>query len=241
VWSTFCDWYIEAAKQGLYADEGDTKETTQEVLLYVLTGMLKLLHPYMPFITEEVYSYLPNVDGMLISASWPEVKPEYDFTEEAARMEGVMEVIRAVRNLRSEMNVQPGRRATLILKPHDGWRDALASAEGYFKRLASASGIELIDAGAANPEKSASVVTEPCELFIPLGELVDVEKELKRLAKDLKGLEGEIARATKMLGNPGFVSKAPAHLVEAEKEKLETNKKLLEKLKARIAEMESLR
>ena len=241
VWSTFCDWYIEAAKQGLYAEEGDTKETTREVLLYVLTGMLKLLHPYMPFITEEVYSYLPNAEGMLISARWPEVKPEYDFVDEAARMEGIMEVIRAVRNLRAEMNVQPGRRATLILKPHDGWKDALVSAEGYFKRLASASGIELIDAAANNPEKSASVVTEPCELFIPLGELVDVEKELKRLAKDLKGLTGEIARATNMLANPGFVSKAPAHLVEAEKEKLETNKKLLEKLEARIAEMESLR
>ena len=241
VWSTFCDWYIEIAKQGLYAEEGDVKSTTQEVLLYVLTGMLKLLHPYMPFITEEVYSYLPNVDGMLISARWPEVKPEYDFTAEAARMEGVMEVIRAVRNLRAEMNVQPGRRATLILKPHEGWREALRGAEGYFKRLASASGIELLDASAPNPEKSASVVTETCELFIPLGELVDVAKELKRLAKDLKGLMGEIARATGMLGNPGFVSKAPAHLVAAEKEKLNTNKLLLEKLRARIAEMESLK
>ena len=156
-------------------------------------------------------------------------------------MEGVMEVIRAVRNLRAEMNVQPGRRATLILKPHEGWREALRGAEGYFKRLASASGIELLDASAPNPEKSASVVTETCELFIPLGELVDVAKELKRLAKDLKGLMGEIARATGMLGNPGFVSKAPAHLVAAEKEKLNTNKLLLEKLRARIAEMESLK
>jgi valyl-tRNA synthetase len=241
VWSTFCDWYIEAAKQGLYAEEGDTKETTQEVLLYVLTGMLKLLHPYMPFITEEVYSYLPNVDGMLISARWPEPKPEYDFPAEAARMEGVMEVIRAVRNLRAEMNVQPGRKATLILKPHAGWADALKSAEGFFKRLANASGLEILDAHAENPEKSASAVTEPCELFMPLGELVDVDKELKRLAKDLKGLEGEIARAEKMLGNPGFVSKAPAQLVENEKEKLNTNRGLLEKLNARISEMESLK
>ena len=241
VWSTFCDWYIEASKQGLYAEEGDMKETTQEVLLYVLTGMLKLLHPYMPFITEEVYSYLPNAEGMLIKAAWPEVKPEFDFVEDAARMEGIMDVIRAVRNLRAEMNVQPGRKATLMLKPHEGWADALASAEGYFKRLANASGVELLDAHAANPEKSASAVVEACELFMPLGELVDVEKELKRLAKDLKGLEGEIARAEKMLSNPGFVSKAPANLVAAEKEKLETNKGLLEKLKARIAEMESLR
>jgi len=253
VWSTFCDWYIEMAKQGLYAEEGDVKETTQEVLLYVLTGMLKLLHPYMPFITEEVYSYLPKAvlpeaklsahgaEGMLIKAAWPEVKPEYDFPEEAARMEGIMDVIRAVRNLRAEMNVQPGRKATLILKPHAGWADALKSAEGFFKRLANASGIELLDARAVNPDKSASAVAEPCELFMPLGELVDVEKELKRLAKDLKGLQGEIARAVKMLANPGFLGKAPAQLVENEKEKLATNRGLLEKLMARIAEMESLR
>ena len=221
--------------------KGDVKETTQEVLLYVLTGMLKLLHPYMPFITEEVYSYLPNVEGMLITAKWPEVKSELDFAEDAARMEGIMEVIRAVRNLRAEMNVQPGRKATLMLKPHAGWADALASAEGYFKRLANASSLEMLDAHAANPEKSASAVTEACELFMPLGELVDVDKELKRLAKDLKGLEGEIARAEKMLSNPGFVNKAPAQLVEAEKEKLATYRGLLTKLNARIAEMESLR
>ena len=241
VWSTFCDWYIEMAKQGLYAEEGDVKETTREVLLYVLTGMLKLLHPYMPFITEEVYSYLPGAEGMLISAKWPEIRPEYDFPEDAVRMEGIMEVIRAVRNLRAEMNVQPGRKATLMLKPHAGWAEALSAAEGYFKRLANASGLEMLDAHAPNPEKSASAVAEPCELFMPLGELVDVDKELKRLAKDLKGLEGEIARAEKMLSNPGFVGKAPAQLVEAEKEKLATNRGLLQKLNARIAEMESLK
>ena len=152
-----------------------------------------------------------------------------------------MDVIRAVRNLRAEMNVQPGRKATLKLKPHEGWRDALISAEGYFKRLANASGLEMLDAHAVNPDKSASAVAEPCELFMPLGELVDVDKELKRLSKDLKGLEGEIARATNMLNNPGFVGKAPAQLVEAEREKLATNQALLAKLQARIAEMESLK
>ena len=146
-----------------------------------------------------------------------------------------------IRNLRAEMNVAPAKRATLILKPHEGWRDALASAEGYFKRLAGASNVEFIDAGAANPEKSASAVTAPCELFIPLGELVDVEKELARLEKDLKNVEGEIARANGKLNNAGFVAKAPAELVEREKEKLATNQGLLEKLKARIAEMEALR
>ena len=241
IWSTFCDWYIEMAKQGLYAEDGETKRTTQEVLLYVLTGILKLLHPYMPFITEEVYGYLPGAEGMLIRASWPECKPEYDFTEEADRMEGVMEVIRAIRNLRAEMNVAPGKRATLILKPHEGWKDALLSADGYFKRLAGASSVETIEAGAENPPKSASAVTGPCELFIPMGELVDVEKELARLEKDLKNAEGEVARANGKLNNEKFVAKAPANLVEAEKEKLVAAQSKVEKLKARIAEMEALR
>ncbi len=241
VWSDFCDWYIEIAKQGLYAEDGDVKKTTQEVLLHVLTGILKLLHPYIPFITEELYSYLPNAEGMLISSSWPVCDAAYDFVEDASRFEGVMEVIRSIRNLRAEMNVAPSKRATLILKPQDGWKDALAAADGYFKRLAGASNVEFIAADAANPEKSASAVTVPCEYYIPLGELVDVEKEIARLTKDLKNVEGEIARAQGKLNNQGFVAKAPAALIEKEKEKLATNEGLLEKLKARIAEMEALR
>ena len=241
MWSNFCDWYIELAKQGLNSGDEQRKKATQEVLYYVLLGTLKLLHPYIPFVTEEVYSYLPGVEGMLITARWPEVRPEYDFPAEATRMEGVMEVIRTVRNLRAEMNVAPGRRATLLLKPHEGWKDALAAAEGYFRRLAFASAVEILPADASNPEKSASAVTGPCELFMPLGELVDVEKEIARLQKDKKNVEGEIARAQGKLNNQGFVSKAPAHLIEQEKQKLETNKGLLVKLDARIAEMEALR
>ena len=241
VWSNFCDWYIELAKQGLNSGDAKRKKATQEVLYEVLLGTLKLLHPYIPFVTEEVYSYLPGVEGMLITARWPEARPEFDFPEETARMEGVMEVIRTVRNLRAEMNVAPGRRATLLLKPHAGWKDALAAAEGYFRRLAFASAVEILPADAPNPEKSASAVTGPCELFMPLGELVDVEKEIARLQKDRKNVEGEIARAQGKLNNQGFVSKAPAHLIEQEKQKLETNKGLLVKLEARIAEMEALR
>ena len=241
IWSTFCDWYIEMAKQGLYADDGEAKRTTQEVLLYVLTGTLKLLHPYMPFITEEVFGYLPGHKGMLITSQWPEAKPEYDFPAEADRMEGVMEVIRAIRNLRAEMNVAPGRKATLMLKPHEGWSDALLAADGYFKRLAGASAVELLAADAPNPAKSASAVCDPCELFIPLGELVDVDKELARLEKDLKSAEGEVQRAEGKLSNEKFVAKAPANLVEAEKEKLTAARARVEKLKSRIAEMEALK
>ena len=240
VWSNFCDWYIELAKQGLNGGDEKCKKATQEVLYYVLLGTLKLLHPYIPFVTEEVYGYLPGVEGMLITARWPEICPEYDFPAEAARMEGVMEVIRTVRNLRAEMNVAPGRRATLILKPHEGWGEALAAAEGYFRRLAFASAVEVLGADAPNPEKSASAVTGPCELFMPLGELVDVDKEIARLEKDKKNVEGEIARAQGKLDNPGFVAKAPAHLIEQEKQKLETNRGLLVKLEARIEEMRAL-
>ena len=241
VWSNFCDWYIELAKQGLNGGDAARKKATQEVLYYVLVGTLKLLHPYIPFVTEEVYGYLPGVEGMLITARWPEIHPEYDFPADAERMEGVMEVIRTVRNLRAEMNVAPGRRATLLLKPHEGWGEALSAAEGYFRRLAFASAVEILAADAPNPEKSASAVTGPCELFMPLGELVDVEKEIARLEKDRKNVEGEIARAQGKLNNQGFVSKAPAHLIEQEKEKLETNKGLLVKIEARIAEMQQLR
>jgi len=211
------------------------------VLHYVLVGILKLLHPYMPFITEEIYSYLPGIDGMLITSQWPEIKAEYDFETEAAQMEGIMEIVRTIRNMRAEMNVAPGRRASLILRPHDGWNEALSSAEGYFTRLAGASSLTILAEGDANPEKSASAVTGACELFMPLGELVDIEKELARLEKDRKNLENEINRANGKLNNAGFIAKAPAHLVEQEKVKLETNKQLLEKLQERIKEMEALR
>lgn len=241
VWSNFCDWYIEMAKQALNGNDAKRKNATQQVLYYVLSETLKLLHPYIPFVTEEVYGNLPGVNGMLISAQWPIMRDEYDFPAETAQMEGVMEVIRTVRNLRAEMNVTPGRRARLILKPHQGWADALKSAEGYFLRLAYASGVELIDPAAANPEKSASSVTGPCELFMPLGELVDIEKEIARLEKDRKNAEAEIARANGKLSNPGFVSKAPQNLIALEKEKLAANRGLLEKITARISEMEALR
>ena len=152
-----------------------------------------------------------------------------------------MEIIRAIRNLRAEMNVAPGKKATLILRPREGWKDALIAADGYFKRLAGASAVEMITADDPNPAKSASAVAESCELYIPLGELVDIEKELARLDKDLKNAEGEVKRAHGMLNNEKFVSKAPAHLVEAEKEKLVAAQSKVDLLKARITEMEALR
>ena len=207
----------------------------------MLTGTLKLLHPYMPFITEELYSYLPGHEGMIINSRWPEAKAEFDFDEEAADMEAIMEVIRAARNLRAEMKVNASKKATLILRPAGNLAEAFKKSEGYFFRLASASSVEYLADGDANPEKSASAVTPGASLFIPLGELVDIDKEIARLTKDLDNAMNEVKRSENKLANEGFVAKAPAQLIEAEKAKVEKNNALAQSIKDRIAELESLR
>ena len=236
-WSEFCDWYIELAKSRLNGDDPVAKKAVQGVLLYVLEGLLKLLHPFMPFLTEQVYKFLPGSEGFLMLKSWPEVKPELDFPDEEAKMEGVMEVIRTIRNLRAEMNVAAGKRTHLMLLPADGWADTLAHAGQYFQRLAGASETAIIESSAAVTEKTVSAVTKACTLYIPLGDLVDFEKEIARLSKELDNLHKEIARAEGKLNNPGFVSKAPAALVVQEKGKLALNQQKAEQVEKRIAEL----
>ena len=236
-WSEFCDWYIELAKSRLNGDDPAAKKAVQGVLLYVLEGLLKLLHPFMPFLTEQVYKFLPGSEGFLMLKSWPEVKPELDFPDEEAKMEGVMEVIRTIRNLRAEMNVAAGKRTHLMLLPADGWEGTLAHAGQYFQRLAGASETAIIESSAAVTEKTVSAVTKACTLYIPLGDLVDFEKEIARLSKEIDNLHKEIARAEGKLNNPGFVSKAPAALVEQEKGKLALNQQKAEQVEKRIAEL----
>ena len=236
-WSELCDWYLELSKPWLLGEDEAAKRNVQAVLLYVLEGTLKLLHPFMPFLTEQVYRYLPGSEGMLILQAWPEVKPEYDFPAEADRMEGIMEVIRAIRNLRTEMNVQAGKRTRLMLLGAEGWGETLAHAAPYFQRLAGALQTELISSAADVAEKTVSAVTRTGTLFIPLGDLVDFEKEIARLNKEQTRLESEITRAESKLNNAGFIGKAPATLVEQEKTKLAANRDKLEALLKRIAEL----
>ncbi len=240
-WSSFCDWYIELAKPRLNGEDEAQKDTARAVLYHVLVGILKLLHPFMPFLTDEVYRYLPETDESIMISAWPTAYESLDFAEDAARMEGVMEIIRSVRNLRVEMNVAAGRRAHMMLRARQGWAEILASAEIYFKRMAYASEVEILPETAETPEKSASAVCAACEVFIPLGDLVDIDKEVARLEKDYANTEKEISRAEGKLNNPGFLNKAPEALVTAEREKLETNKAVLESLKARIAELQELK
>ena len=236
-WSEFCDWYIELSKSRLLGEDGESKETVKAVLLSVLLDLLKLLHPFMPFLTEQVYKYLPGSEGFLMLQKWPETREDYCFPEEEKKMQGVMEVIRTIRNLRSEMNVASSRRTRLMLLAADGWKETLKGAEGFFKRLAGAEKIEMLADRAQVTEKTVSAVGTPGELFIPLGDLVDFEKEIARLMKELENLNKETERARNKLNNPGFVAKAPEQLVQQEREKLEANQAKADALAARIAEL----
>ena len=236
-WSEFCDWYIELSKSRLLGEDEESKKTAKAVLLYVLEGLLKLLHPFMPFLTEQVYKYLPGSEGFLMLSKWPECKDAYDFPEQEREMQGIMEVIRTIRNLRAEMNVAASKRTRLMLLPGEGWTEALTEGAPYFKRMAGVSESELIDNRQAVAEKTVSAVCLAGELFIPLGDLVDFDKEIARLNKELANIEKEIERAKGKLSNPGFVNKAPAQLVAAEKDKLEANEKKAASLVSRIAEL----
>ena len=236
-WSEFCDWYIELSKSRLLGEDGESKETVKAVLLYVLENLLKLLHPFMPFLTEQVYKYLPETEGFLMLQKWPEVKEELFFGEDERKMQGIMEIIRTIRNLRSEMNVAPSRRTRLMLLPAEGWAGTLTGGDGYFRRLAGASETELLSDRNAVSGKTVSAVTAAGELFIPLGDLVDFEKEIARLGKELENLRKEINRSRGMLNNQGFVAKAPAQLVQQEKDKLEAAAAKEKALENRIAEL----
>ncbi len=238
-WSEFCDWYIELAKSRLNGEDETAKKAVQGVLLYVLEGLLKLLHPFMPFLTEQVYKYLPGSEGFLMLKSWPEVKAELDFPEEAKQMEGIMEIIRTIRNLRAEMNVAASKRTHLMLLPNEGWQDTLSGAGAYFQRLAGASAMSLLERSADVHEKTVSAVTKACTLYIPLGDLVDFEKEIARLTKELENVQREISRAEGKLNNAGFVAKAPAALVEQEKNKLAMNQQKAEQVAKRIEELKA--
>jgi len=236
-WSEFCDWYIELSKSRLLGEDGESKETVKAVLLYVLENLLKLLHPFMPFLTEQVYKYLPDSEGFLMLQKWPEYREDYVFETDETRMQGIMEIIRTIRNLRSEMNVAPSKRTRLMLLPGEGWQETLAGGDGYFRRLAGASETELLADRNQVTEKTVSAVTAAGELFIPLGDLVDFDKEIARLTKELENIGKEMNRSRGMLNNAGFIAKAPAQLVQQEKDKLEAAAAKAEALEKRIAEL----
>ena len=239
-WSEFCDWYIELAKSDLFDGTPERAATVRAVLRYVLETLLKLLHPFMPFLTEELYRNLPGyADESCMLSAWPEYRQELVFESEEAQMQGIMDLIRSVRNLRAERKVQPGQKARLLLRAAPGWEKTLQAAEPHFKRLSAASSVTLLAPGDSVPDKVVSAVTVAAEVLIPLGDLIDFDQEIARTKKELDTLNKEIERAQGKLNNPGFVSKAPPTLVEAERQKLTDNQAMLTVLTARLAELEA--
>ena len=238
-WSEYCDWYIEMVKPRLYGDDVEAKKAALYTLTYVLETILKLLHPFIPFITEEIFDHLPTANGMIIVSEWPEFKEEDNMAKEEAMMDIMMDGIRNVRNVRSEMNVPPSKKAKVIMVPSEDKLEAVEAGKDYFKTLASASEVEVRADEAGIPEDAVSVVIDGVKIFIPLDELVDFEKELERLNKEKAKLEGEIKRVNGKLSNQGFLAKAPQKLVDEEKAKKEKFEEMMKSVEERLASIQA--
>jgi len=237
IWEEFCDWYIELVKPRLYDKEHESRLEAQYVLNYTLGNALKLLHPFMPFITEEIYCHLINDDESIMISKWPEYVEKYNYSEDEAKMQLIMEAVRSVRNIRAEMNVPPSRKAKIIfVASGDKELGILEEGKTYFEKLASASEVVVQRDKEGIPEDAVSSVIAGAEIFIPLDALIDIEKEIERLQKEKSNLEKELERVKGKLSNQGFVSKAPAKVIEEEKSKLmkyqEMYDKVVERLKA---------
>lgn len=238
-WSEYCDWYIEIVKPRLYSDDIKAKQTALYTLTYVLEKILKLLHPYMPFITEEIYTHLPTVSGSIVVSNWPKYNEDDNMSKEEEMMNLTMDGIRNIRNVRSEMNVPPSKKAKVIIVPTSEKKEAMEYGKDYFITLASASLVEIVEDETNIPEDAVSVVIDGVKIFIPLDELVDFSKELDRLNKEKTKLESEIKRVNGKLSNQGFLAKAPEKLIKEEEAKKEKFEEMIKSVLERIANIES--
>lgn len=232
IWDVFCDWYIEIAKIRLQSGEG--ADTAKAVLVYVLTDILKLLHPFMPFITEEIYQAIPHDTESIMISKWPEYDPTLSFADEEAQMEKIMDAIRAIRNRRAEMNIPPSKKSKVYVET--AFSDVFAVGSEFIKRLAYASDVEISDAF-GDLGNTVTIVTNDAKIYIPLGDLVDFEAEAKRLQKELAAAEEKLAFINKKLDNPGFVNKAPEKVVQQNRDEAA---KLTEKIANLRSSLENL-
>ena len=222
-WDNFCDWYIELSKPRLASGEADVCR----VLVWVLKNILKLLHPFMPFVTEELWQNVTDDGSSVMMSDWPAYDPSLDFSKEEAAASRMMEAISAIRSRRAEMNVPPSRKAKVMIETP--FVSEFAAAEPFFIRLAGASEVECNERISA-PADAVTIVSEGAKIYIPLDELVDKEKEKARLSKEKAALEADIERTESKLSNENFVSRAPAQVVEAERAKLNSAKEKLSKI-----------
>lgn len=235
IWDVFCDWYIEIAKIRLNGEDEAAKQTVKAVLVYVMSNTLKLLHPFMPFITEEIWQTLPHEGESIMVADWPKADGALTYAAEEAQMERIMTAIKAVRNRRAEMNVPPSKKAKVFIETAYG--DTFAAGTVFFNRLASASEVQVAEQF-DGMDDAVSIITESARIYIPMDELVDFQAELKRLEKEKASVQKELDMVNGKLGNENFVSKAPAAVVEKQRQaktQLEEKMALIEESMQKIA------
>ena len=236
IWEEFCDWYIEMVKPRLYNNEDTTKAAALWTLKTVLIQALKLLHPYMPFITEEIFCNVQSEEESIMISSWPEYKAEWNFETDENAVETIKAAVRGIRNVRAGMNVPPSKKAkVVVVSENEAVREIFATSRVFFATLAYASEVAVQSDKNGIGDDAVSAVIHDAVIYMPFAELVDIEKEIERLTKEKEKLGKEIARCTGMLGNPNFVNKAPEAKIAAEKEKLEKYTNMLEQVEERLA------
>ncbi|MBW7457178.1 class I tRNA ligase family protein, partial [Paenibacillus sepulcri] len=237
IWDDLCDWYIEFAKLNLYGSDPEAKRATQSVLAYVLDRTQRLIHPFMPFISEEIWQHLPHEGETITLAAWPTYDSALEAPGAVREMELLMEIIRSVRNIRAEVNVPMSKKVELLIKP-SGEAEAgiLSRNEEFVSRFCGTSLLE-ISLSQEAPDKAMTAVITGAELYLPLAGLIDIDQEIVRLEKEIQNLTGEVERVEKKLGNEGFVAKAPAKVIDEERAKMADYADKREKVKARLAEL----
>ena len=238
IWEEFCDWYIEMVKPRLYNDADETKAAALWTLKTVLIQALKLLHPYMPFITEEIFCNIQDEEESIMISDWPVYKEEWSFKQDENAVDTIKAAVRAIRNLRTGMNVPPSKKATVyVVSAKSEIRDIFEASKNFFATLGYASEVFIQDSKNGIDENAVSTLIHDAALYIPLAELVDIDKEIERLEKESGRLAGEIKRASGMLANPKFVDKAPAAKVEEEKAKLAKYTEMKAQVEERLAQL----
>ncbi|MBO6164172.1 MAG: class I tRNA ligase family protein, partial [Lachnospiraceae bacterium] len=240
IWEEFCDWYIEMVKPRFYnAEDERSKAAACWTLTTVLIQALKLLHPYMPFITEEIFCNLQSEEESIMISSWPEYRADWDFAQVENRIERMKEAVRAIRNVRASMNVPPSKKADIfVVAEKEEVREAFTTSHAFFTALSNAASVTIQADKTGIGEDAVSAVTADAVMYIPLAELVDIEKEIARLTKEEKRLAGELKRSHGMLGNERFISKAPAEKIAEEREKLEKYTQMMEQVKEQLARLQ---
>ena len=236
IWDTYCDWYIELSKPRLNSENQTVRENTQKVLLYVLTEILKLLHPFMPFITEEIWQALPHDGEALMAAEYPKYSEDFSFPEDENNFEMVMAAIKAVRARRAEMNVPPSRKAHLFIVTDS--REAFEAGRGYICKLAFSSDVSILATAPENSEKMVSVITDNARMFIPMSDLVDFDAERERIKKELEKARKQLDAQIAKLSNENFVSRAPQNIVDVERDKKAKFEALIENLELSLKNLE---